>query len=171
MAIPRRKLETTADAHRKALRGVRVMIVESRYYEDVAVELLKGAKRALDEAGVAYDVFEAQGALEIPAAVAIAHDGGKRRRKPYDGAVALGCVIRGETFHFEIVSTQSARALIDLSVARLLPVGNGILTVETEQQAQVRAAPDDGDKGGEAARAMLTLVALKRSGKQPDKQR
>jgi 6,7-dimethyl-8-ribityllumazine synthase len=105
------------------------------------------------------------GALEIPAAIAIAVDAAARRKRPYDGAVALGCVIRGETFHFEIVSTQSARALIDLSVARRLPIGNGILTVETEAQAKVRAARNDGDKGGEAARAMLALVALKRSGK------
>jgi len=162
MAIPRRKLETTADAHRKALRGVRVMIVESRYYEDVAVELLKGAKRALDEAGVAYDVFEAQGALEIPAAVAIAHDGGKRRRKPYDGAVALGCVIRGETSHYDIVAGDSARALMDFAVAHRFPIGNGILTVDTDAQAKRRADTGKDDKGGGAARAVLSLIALKR---------
>jgi len=149
----------------------RILVVEARYYDTIADALLAGALRALEAAGASVDVVTVPGALEIPTAIAIAADAAVRRKRPYDGAVALGCVIRGETFHFEIVSTQSARALIDLSVARLLPVGNGILTVETEQQAQVRAAPDDGDKGGEAARAMLTLVALKRSGKQPDKQR
>ena len=162
MAPPRRKLETATDAQKKALRGTRVMIVESRYYEDIATELLKGAKRALDEAGVAYDVFEAQGALEIPAAVAIAYDGGKKTRKAYDGAVALGCVIRGETSHYDIVAGDSARALMDFSVAYRFPVGNGILTVDTDAQAQRRANTAKDDKGGSAARAVLSLIALKR---------
>jgi 6,7-dimethyl-8-ribityllumazine synthase len=143
----------------------RILIVEARYYEGIADALLDGAVRALEEAGARVDVVTVPGALEIPAAIAFAVDAAARRKRPYDGAVALGCVIRGETFHFEIVSTQSARALIDLSVARRLPIGNGILTVETEAQAKVRAARNDGDKGGEAARAMLALVALKRSGK------
>jgi 6,7-dimethyl-8-ribityllumazine synthase len=146
-------------------RTARTLIVEARYYEGIADALLDGAVRALEESGARVDVVTVPGALEIPAAIAIAVDAAARRKRPYDGAVALGCVIRGETFHFEIVSTQSARALIDLSVARRLPIGNGILTVETEAQAKVRAARKDGDKGGEAARAMLALVALKRSGK------
>ena len=85
------------------------------------------------------------------------------RRKPYDGAVALGCVIRGDTIHFEIVSEQSARGVMDVSIARKIPIGNGILTVNNEAQANVRANLDEGDKGGEAARAALTLIRLKRA--------
>lgn len=162
MAAPRRKTETATNAPKMALKGARVMIVESRYYEDVAVELLKGAKRALDEAGVAYDVFEAQGALEIPTAVAVAYDGGKKVRKTYDGAVALGCVIRGETSHYDIVAGDSARALMDFSVAQRFPIGNGILTVDTDAQARRRADTAKDDKGGGAARAVLSLIALKR---------
>jgi 6,7-dimethyl-8-ribityllumazine synthase len=100
------------------------------------------------------------GALEIPAAIAIALDKAAARGKPYHGVVALGCVIRGETFHFEIVAGESSRALMDLSVARTLPLGNGILTVETEEQAIVRADPAQGDKGGDAARAALALYRL-----------
>jgi 6,7-dimethyl-8-ribityllumazine synthase len=148
-------------AQKKALKGARVVIVESRYYEDIAAELRKGAKRALDDAGVAYDIFEAQGALEIPTAVAIAYDGGKKRRKAYDGAVALGCVIRGETSHYDIVAGDSARALMDFSVLHRFPIGNGILTVDTDAQAQRRADTAKDDKGGGAARAVLSLIALK----------
>ena len=101
------------------------------------------------------------GALEIPAAIAIAMDAARRRRTPYDGVVALGCVIRGETYHFEIVSKESARALLDLAVKERLAIGNGILTVENEAQAHARARVEEGDKGGAAARAALTMVALK----------
>ena len=103
------------------------------------------------------------GALEIPAAIAMAVDAANKKRNPYDGVVALGCVIEGETYHFEVVSNKSARGLMDLAIARQLPIGNGILTVDTETQALVRANPEDGDKGGDAARAALTMVALKRS--------
>jgi 6,7-dimethyl-8-ribityllumazine synthase len=162
MATPRRKLELATAAQKKALKAARVMIVESRYYEDIAAELLKGATRALDEAGVTYDVFEAQGALEIPAAVAIAFDGGRKTRKAYDGAVALGCVIRGETSHYDIVAGDSARALVDFSVANRFPIGNGILTVDTDAQAKRRADTSKDDKGGGAARAVLSLIALNR---------
>jgi 6,7-dimethyl-8-ribityllumazine synthase len=92
----------------------------------------------------------------------MAVEAAERSGRPYDGAVALGCVIRGETLHFEIVSQESARALIDLSVRRGVPVGNGILTVDTDAQAWARAKPEEGDKGGDAARAALSLVLLKR---------
>ena len=95
------------------------------------------------------------GSLEIPPAIAIALDAAQQRRKPYDGAVALGCVIRGETIHFEIVSHLSARGLMDLSVARKIPIGNGIITVDNETQAWARARVEDQDKGGDAARAAL----------------
>jgi len=103
------------------------------------------------------------GSLEIPAAIAFAIEAAERKGKPYDGAVALGCVIRGDTFHFEIVATQSARALMDLAVAYRLPLGNGILTVDTESQAWARANVEEGNKGGEAARAALDMLRLKRS--------
>ena len=102
------------------------------------------------------------GALEIPAAIAIAVEAAEKRKQPYDGAVALGCVIRGDTIHFEIVSEQSARALMDYAVTMLFPLGNGILTVDTEQQAWVRARIEEADKGGDAARACLAMVKLKR---------
>jgi 6,7-dimethyl-8-ribityllumazine synthase len=102
------------------------------------------------------------GALEIVPAIAIAVDAAERQKRPYDGAVALGCVIQGETFHFDIVAMQSARALLDYSMERKFPVGNGILTVDTEAQAWARARLTEGDKGGDAVRAVLSLVALKR---------
>jgi len=162
MATPRRTLEKTTAAQKKALKGVRVLIVESRYYQDIAAELLAGAKRVLDGAGVAYDVVEAQGALEIPVAIAIAVDTAKAARKPYDGAVALGCVIRGETSHYDIVAGESAHALMQYSVGHRFPVGNGILTVDTDAQAQRRADTGKDDKGGGAAQAVLSLIALKR---------
>jgi 6,7-dimethyl-8-ribityllumazine synthase len=104
------------------------------------------------------------GALEIPVCISIALDAAAAAGRSYEGAVALGCVIRGETFHFEIVAGESARALMDMSVARSLALGNGILTVETLDQAEQRADPKRGDKGGDAARAALSLAALKRGG-------
>jgi 6,7-dimethyl-8-ribityllumazine synthase len=136
--------------------------VEARFYEDIADALLAGATRALEEAGVVYERVSVPGSLEIAPAIAMALDAAERSGKPYEGAVALGCVIRGETLHFEIVSQESARALIDLSVRRGVPVGNGIITVDTDAQAWARARPDEADKGGEAARAALALALLKR---------
>jgi len=123
---------------------------------------LQGATAALNEAGAQFDRIEVPGALEIPAAVMIAVEAARKKKAPYDGVVALGCVIQGETFHFDIVAMQSARALIDLSVAQQLPAGNGILTVDNEAQALKRADPAQGNKGGEAARAALALARLKR---------
>ncbi len=144
-------------------KGARILVVEARYYDTIADTLLAGVNRALEQAGASHDVVTVPGALEIPTALAIALDAAAARRKPYDGAVALGCVIRGDTIHFEIVSEQSARGVMDVSIARKVPIGNGILTVNNEAQANVRASLTEGDKGGEAARAMLTLVQLKRS--------
>src|SRR5215468_4074290 len=144
------------------LTGVRILIVESGYYEDIADKLLEGARRALDAAGAAYDVVTVPGALEIPQAIAIALDSAFGATA-YHGAVALGCVIRGETSHYDIVAGESARALMEVGVGRGIPVGNGILTVDTEAQAKVRAALDRGDKGGAAAKAVLSLVRLKRA--------
>jgi 6,7-dimethyl-8-ribityllumazine synthase len=142
-------------------KGARILIVEARFYDDIADALLAGATKALAEARAAFDCISVPGALEIPTAITIALDAAARRRRPYDGVVALGCVIRGETIHFEIVSQQSARGLMELSVARKIPIGNGILTVENEAQAWARARLEEEDKGGDAARAALALVGLK----------
>ena len=143
-------------------KGARILVVEARFYDAIADALLAGAMKALKEAHAEVDCISVPGSLEIPTAIAIAADAARRRRRSYDGAVALGCVIRGETIHFEIVSHQSARGLMELSVARGLPIGNGIITVENEAQASARARMDEQDKGGDAARAALALVALKR---------
>jgi 6,7-dimethyl-8-ribityllumazine synthase len=144
------------------LRGARLLIVEARFYDDIADALLAGATRELEKAGVTFDRHTVPGSLELPAAIAIAVDAAIRRGKPYDGVVALGCVIRGDTIHFEIVSMESARALMDLAVSRQLPLGNGIITVDTESQAWARARMEEADKGGDAARAALAMIRLKR---------
>ena len=142
---------------RIAKRGnLRMLIVQARFYDDIADALLSGARAVLDEAGVEYTSITVPGALEIPAAIAMALEA-----SDYDGVVALGCVIRGETYHFEIVSNESARGLMELSL-RGIPLGNGILTVDTAAQAAARAALDQGDKGGTAAKAALALIRLKR---------
>jgi 6,7-dimethyl-8-ribityllumazine synthase len=158
MAEPRRSAGKSAGD----LNGARILIVEARFYEDIADALLAGATLALAKAAAVFDRVSVPGALEVAPAIAMVLDAGERAGKPYEGAVALGCVIRGETLHFEIVSHESARALIDLSVARGIPIGNGILTVDTDAQAWARARPEEADKGGDAARAALALVRLKR---------
>jgi 6,7-dimethyl-8-ribityllumazine synthase len=158
MAEPRRSAGSDAGG----LDGVRILIVESRFYEDIADALLAGARSALAAAGAQIDRVSVPGALEIAPAIVLALDAAEAAGKPYDGVVALGCVIRGETLHFEIVSQESARALLDLSVARRMPIGNGILTVDTDAQAWARARMEQADKGGDAARAALALVALRR---------
>jgi 6,7-dimethyl-8-ribityllumazine synthase len=140
-----------------------MLIVEARYYLGLADELLTGAKKTLDEAGCTYDVITVPGALEVPAAIAMAVSAAERRGKPYDGAIALGCVIQGETYHFDIVANESARGLMDLALARELPLGNGILTVDDEHQAKARLGGDHGHKGVDAARAALVMARLKRS--------
>jgi len=141
---------------------VRILIVEARFYSALADELLAGATDALAAFDADYDVISVPGALEIPAAVALAEEGGHRPAGVrYDGYVALGTVIRGETYHFEVVSNESARGLMDLSIGKRLPIGNGILTVEDEAQAWARARRAEGDKGGGAARAALEMIALK----------
>ena len=142
--------------------GAHILIVEARFYDDIADALLQGAIRALEAAGASHDRVTVPGSLEIPAAIAMALDATARSKKSYDGVVALGCVIRGDTIHFEIVSEQSALGLMDLSVTRKIPLGNGILTVDTEAQAWARAKMDEADKGGDAARAALAMLAIKR---------
>jgi 6,7-dimethyl-8-ribityllumazine synthase len=143
-------------------KGARILVVEARFYDGIADALLAGATAALRKARAEFDCISVPGSLEIPAAIAIALDAAARRRRPYDGAVALGCVIRGETIHFEIVSQLSANGLMELSIARALPVGNGIITVDTEAQALRRARIEEDDKGGDAARAALALVGIKK---------
>jgi 6,7-dimethyl-8-ribityllumazine synthase len=142
--------------------GARALIVEARFYDDIQDALLEGAIAELKAAGVTYDVITVPGALEIPAAITIAADAAEKAGKPYDAVIALGCVIRGDTIHFEIVSTESSRALMDLAVARKLPLGNGILTVNTEPQAWARARASELNKGGDAARAALAMLRIKR---------
>lgn len=133
-----------------------LLIVEARFYDDLSDALLAGARAALEAAGASCDVVSVPGALEVPAAIAFALDG-----SGYDGFVALGCVIRGETYHFEIVAGESSRALMELAVGESLAIGNGILTVENAEQAWARAQPERGDKGGAAARAALSMIALR----------
>ncbi len=142
---------------------VKLLIVEARFYPELADELLKGAADAITAFGAEYEVATVPGALEIPAAIALAEEAGHRAAgMSYDGYVALGTVIRGETYHFEVVSNESARGLMDLAIGRRLAIGNGILTVEDEAQAWARARVSEGDKGGAAARACMDIITLKR---------
>ena len=137
-----------------------MLIVEARFHEGLADALLEGAKAALEEANATCDIITVPGALESPAVIALALDA-EEDGTEYDGFVALGSVIRGETYHFEIVSNESSRGLMDLSISESLAIGNGILTVENEEQAWARARRSEGDKGGFAARAALTMIAIR----------
>lgn len=132
-----------------------VLIVEARFYDHINDLMLDGVRSALDAAGHAHDTVTVPGALEIPAAIALAAETGR-----YDAFVAVGVVLRGETYHFEVVSNESARGLMALTLDGLA-IGNGILTVENEEQALARADKTRKDKGGEAARAALAMLALK----------
>ena len=133
----------------------RILIVEARFYDHLNDLLLQGARAAIEAEGHAHDTVTVPGAFEVPAAIALAAETGR-----YDGYVALGVVIRGETYHFEIVATESARGIMALTLDGLA-IGNGILTVENEAQALARARPEDKDKGGEAAKAALAMMALR----------
>ena len=133
----------------------KLLIVEARFYDHLNDLLLAGARAAIEAAGHSHETVTVPGALEIPAAIALASEGGR-----YDGYVAIGVVIRGETYHFEIVAGESARGIMALTIDGLA-IGNGILTVETEAQALVRADPAQKDKGGEAAAAALALMELR----------
>lgn len=130
------------------------LIVEARFYEHLNDQLIAGAKAALEAAGHQADVLTVPGALEIPGAIAMAAESGR-----YDGFVAIGVVIRGETYHFEVVSNESAHGLMALAMDGLA-IGNGILTVEDEAQALVRADPAQKDKGGEAAKAAMRMLEI-----------
>ncbi|ALE03852.1 6,7-dimethyl-8-ribityllumazine synthase [Bartonella ancashensis] len=143
----------------KAHIGSHLLIVEARFYHELSDALLMGAASVLQRSGASYDVVSVPGALEIPGAIAFAED---NKKIFYDGYVALGCIIRGETYHFEIVANNSCMALMNLTTHRRLAIGNGILTVENEKQAWERAREDRKNKGGFAAQAALCMIALKK---------
>lgn len=133
-----------------------ILLVEARFYPGIADALLAGAQARIEAAGSTCERVTVPGALEIPPAIALAADSSK-----FDGFVALGCVIRGETTHYDYVCGESARKLMDLAADRRLAIGNGILTVENEAQAWARARPEELDKGGDAAEAALALLGLR----------
>jgi 6,7-dimethyl-8-ribityllumazine synthase len=133
----------------------RILIVEARFYDHLNDMLLAGARRAIEEAGHAHETVTVPGALEVPGAIALAAETGR-----YDAYVAIGVVIRGETYHFEIVANESARGIMALTMDGIA-IGNGILTTENEAQAIYRADPDQADKGGGAAKAALAMLALR----------
>jgi 6,7-dimethyl-8-ribityllumazine synthase len=135
-----------------------ILIVEAPFYPHIAKGLRDGATAALEEGGALVARIAVPGALEIPPAILFAARAAEKTGYPYDGFVALGCVIRGETWHFEIVANQSAAGLMELGLRHELCIGNGILTCENEEQAIARAAPDGRNKGGDAARACLALI-------------
>ena len=151
-----------AGPDRPPVPGARILVVEARFYDDLADELVRGTLEVIAAAQATAEVLTVDGALEIPATVAIALEAAERAGRPFDAVVALGCVIRGETGHYDIVAGESARALMDLSVQRRIPVGNGILTVENEAQAWTRARVNELNKGGEAAEAALAVLRIKR---------
>lgn len=158
MVSQRRDADAPKDSPKsilESLAGTRVLVVEARYYDDIADELLAGARAAIEAVGAEARVFTVPGALEIPAAIAILMDAGRKAGGPYDAAVALGCVIRGETPHFEYVAGEAARGLGRVALAHGLPVGFGVLTTESLEQALARAGGAAGNKGYEAAEAAL----------------
>ncbi|WP_316859613.1 6,7-dimethyl-8-ribityllumazine synthase [uncultured Cohaesibacter sp.] len=138
-----------------------ILIIEARFYEDLADELVRGAVEALEDAGATFERVAVPGVLEIPAALSMAMAAVEDGITDYDGYVALGVVIRGETTHYDIVSNESARALMNLSVEGCIALGNGIQTVETSAQAWARVKPEEKDKGGAAARAALAMIELR----------
>ncbi|MGB1007001.1 MAG: 6,7-dimethyl-8-ribityllumazine synthase [Thalassobaculaceae bacterium] len=140
-----------------------ILIVEARFYGDIADELAAGALAHLDAAGVSHERIAVPGAFEIPGAIAIAADSGR-----YDGFLALGCVIRGETSHYDYVCGESARGLMDLAIDRRLAIGYGILTVENGDQAWARARVSEKNKGRDAAEACLAMVGLRQTHGRPE---
>jgi 6,7-dimethyl-8-ribityllumazine synthase len=139
-------------------RAPHLLIVDARFYADIADELMRGATAVLANAGATYDNLSVPGVLEVPAAIAMGVQSGR-----YDGFIALGCVIRGETSHYDIVAGESGRALMDMAIAGPLALGNGILTVENADQAWVRARTGEGNKGAGAAEAALSMILVRRT--------
>lgn len=142
--------------------GPHILIVEARFYDDIADELFEGAKAALDAAGASYERVQVPGVYEIPAAIEMGRKRKDKGGKTYDGFVALGCVIRGETSHYDVVAGESGRALMDLTVEHRIAAGNGILTTDTRAQAEVRAARTGKNKGKDAAVACLAMIDVQR---------
>jgi 6,7-dimethyl-8-ribityllumazine synthase len=155
MADPRRApLKDQTD-----ISGSHALIVEARFYDDIQDALLEAAIAELKEAGVTHEVITVPGALEIPAATAIAIEAAEKANRPYDAVVALGCVIRGETSHYDLITNEVARALMELSISGI-PLGFGVLTVENEGQARIRADRKQKNKGAEVVAAVLRMVGL-----------
>lgn len=146
----------------KSQSGPHLLIIEARFYDAMSDALLEGARAALDAAGATYDIVGVPGALEIPAVITFAQIGEEEGGKTYDGYVALGVVIRGETYHFDVVANESSRGLMQIAIETGAAIGNGILTVENEEQGWRRAKKADLDKGGFAARAALRMIELKK---------
>ncbi len=140
----------------------KLLIIEARFYSDIADALADGAIQAIEAAGATYDRIAVPGVLEIPAALSMVMTSMEGEGTFYDGFVLLGCVIRGETSHYDIVANESARVIMDLTVDADLALGNGILTVENADQAWARARADDKNKGGAAATAALEMIALRK---------
>lgn len=141
-----------------------ILLVVAPYYSDITEQLVLGAVAELERAGATWERLDVTGAFEIPTAISItlaAQDRGLRR--PFDGYVTLGCVIRGETSHYDHICNETSRALMDLAITRHLALGFGVLTCENGEQARVRAAVDKKNKGGEAARACLKMLELKQT--------
>ncbi len=138
-----------------------LLVIDARFYEDISDELFAGAKAAIERAGATFERVSVPGVLEIPAAMSMALAAMEDGDAEFDGFVVLGCVIRGETTHYDIVANESARAIMDMAVIEALAVGNGILTVENDAQAYARARVAEKNKGGAAAEAALAMIALR----------
>lgn len=145
---------TDAQAH--------LLVIDARFYEDISDQLFEGARIAIEAAGATFERVSVPGVLEIPAALSMALAAMEDGDAQYDGFVVLGCVIRGETTHYDIVANESARAIMDMAVIEALAVGNGILTVENDAQAYARSRVSEKNKGGAAAEAALAMIALRR---------
>jgi 6,7-dimethyl-8-ribityllumazine synthase len=162
---------TASNDHAAAVRGARVLIIDGRYYEAISDMLAAGAIAELDAAGASHERITVPGALEVPQALAQAVAAGlippSAAGARFDGAIALGCVIRGETSHYDTVCNNTNHWLMDLAVRHAIPLGNAVLTVETEAQAIARAEGGRKGKGGDAARACLSLIGLARAFAQP----
>ena len=138
-----------------------ILIIDAPYYTHISSALVEGAEEVLKEKEATWDYVAVPGVLEVPAAVSMALEGMSRGGKHYDGFITLGCVIRGETTHYDIVAFESARAIMDLTIAECLALGNGIQTVENEAQALARARKEELNKGGHAASAVLQMIKLR----------
>lgn len=158
-----KKTDNNQDDESAAQLRARVLILEARYYDKIADLLADGAVQTLERRGVTFERIEVPGALELPLALAAVTDASVPGRKKYDGVIVLGCVIRGETAHYDIVCNNANHWLMYVAIRAQMPLGNAILTVENEAQALARAEGGSAGKGGDAARAVLTLIELRRS--------